>query len=78
MALFLVVLGGAAVVEVHRAITGGGNRDLALLRQKEETLRRQLQVGWLVFGSLSENRYRLLNEIYQLMICRNFIKNCKL
>lgn len=47
MALFLAVLGGAAVVEVHRAITGGGNkdRDLQLLKQREELLRRQLQVS---------------------------------
>jgi len=45
MALFLVVLGGAAVVEVHRAITGGGQKDIAILKQKEEALRRQLQVG---------------------------------
>lgn len=45
MALFLVVLGGAAAVEVHRAITGnGGNKDVQELKQKEETLRRQLQV----------------------------------
>jgi len=45
MALFLVVLGGAAVVEVHRAITGGGKNDIRLLREREETLRRQLMVS---------------------------------
>lgn len=50
MALFLVVLGGAAVVEVHRAITGGGQKDIAILKQKEEALRRQLQVGRLGQG----------------------------
>jgi len=43
MALFLVVLGGAAVVEVHRAITGG-NKDVKALKQREESLRRQLLV----------------------------------
>ena len=45
MALFLVVLGGAAVVEVHRAISSvGGAKDVQELRHREETLRRQLQV----------------------------------
>ena len=43
MALFLAVLGGAAVAEVHRAITGG-NKDVSILRHKEESLRKQLQV----------------------------------
>lgn len=76
MALFLVVLGGAAVVEVHRAITGGGNRDVAVLRQKEETLRRQLQVSWLVFSFVREFRYKAPDEYYQFMLCRNFKKNC--
>lgn len=45
MALFLAVLGGAAVAEVHRAITGNSNKDLTQLRQKEEALKKQLQVG---------------------------------
>lgn len=48
MALFLAVLGGAAVAEVHRAITGGGNKDVAILRQKEEALKKQLQVSQLI------------------------------
>lgn len=47
MALFLAVLGGAAVVELHRAITHGHHkdRDLRALKEREELLRRQLQVS---------------------------------
>ena len=43
--LFLAVLGGAAVLEVHRALHSG-NGDVKELREREATLRRQLQVGW--------------------------------
>lgn len=43
MALYLAVLGGVAVVEVHRAITGG-SKDVNELRQREDILRKQLQV----------------------------------
>lgn len=42
--LFLVVLGGAAVLEVHRA-KHGGSQELRALREKEAALRRQLQVS---------------------------------
>jgi len=42
MAMFLAVLGGAAVVEIHRALSGPG-RDVHLLRKREEELRAQLQ-----------------------------------
>lgn len=49
MALFLAVLGGAAVAEVHRSITGGGNKDVAIMKQKEEALKKQLQVSTLIF-----------------------------
>ena len=44
MALFLAVLGGVAVAEVHRAITKGGNMDIEVLKEKEEALKRQLKV----------------------------------
>ena len=42
--LFLAVLGGAAVLEVHRALHNG-NGDVKELREREAALRRQLQVG---------------------------------
>ena len=42
MAMFLAVLGGAAVVEIHRALSGPG-RDVHQLRKREEELRLQLQ-----------------------------------
>ena len=42
--LFLAVLGGAAVLEVHRA-RQNGNGDVKQLREKEAALQRQLQVG---------------------------------
>ncbi len=42
--LFLVVLGGAAVLEVHRALHHGGNGDVKALRERESALRKQLQV----------------------------------
>ncbi|KAL4421906.1 hypothetical protein ABPG77_005190 [Micractinium sp. CCAP 211/92] len=41
--LFLVVLGGAAVLEVHRALHHGGNGDVKALRERESALRKQLQ-----------------------------------
>jgi hypothetical protein len=41
--LFLVVLGGAAVLEVHRALHSGP-KDIQEIKRKEEELRRQLQV----------------------------------
>lgn len=42
--LFLVVLGGAAVLEVHRALHhGGGNGDVKALRERESALRKKLQ-----------------------------------
>lgn len=44
MALFIAVLGGVAVAEVHRAITKGGNEDVEVLKQKEEALKQQLKV----------------------------------
>lgn len=43
--LFLVVLGGAAVLEVHRALHHGGNGDVKALRERESALRKQLQVS---------------------------------
>eukprot|EP00890_Picochlorum_soloecismus_P006686 jgi/Picsp_1/842/NSC_04330-R1_hypothetical protein COCSUDRAFT_64098 [Coccomyxa subellipsoidea C-169] len=42
MAMFLAVLGGAAVVEIHRALSGPG-RDVHQLRKREEELRVHLQ-----------------------------------
>ena len=43
--LFLVVLGGAAVLEVHRAVHRKDvNEDMRELREKEAGLRKQLQV----------------------------------
>lgn len=41
MALFLAVLGGAAAVEIHRAISGPG-KSIHELRKREEQLRSQL------------------------------------
>jgi len=49
MALFLAVLGGAAAVEIHRAITGPmnahgkGKKNIELLKQRERELKQQLQ-----------------------------------
>lgn len=48
MALFLAVLGGAAVVEIHRAITGpqgavGGRKAIRALKRREEELKQQLE-----------------------------------
>jgi hypothetical protein len=43
MAFVLCVLGGVAVAEVHRAITGG-SKDVDLLKKREDILRKQLQV----------------------------------
>lgn len=53
MALYLAVLGGVAVVEVHRAITGG-SKDVEMLKKREDVLRKQLQVR-------SNQPYNLLN-----------------
>jgi hypothetical protein len=64
MALFLAVLGGAAVVEVHRAITGGGNKDLHALKLREETLRRQLEVR--TFEELTVTRPQRLAKANRL------------
>ena len=44
MVLFLLVVGGAAVLEVHRALNHNANADIKALREKEAALRRQLQV----------------------------------
>jgi len=41
--IHLVVLGGAAVLEVHRALTGG-SKDINVLRQREEELKKTLTV----------------------------------
>ncbi|PRW60840.1 peptidase M23 [Chlorella sorokiniana] len=41
--LFLVAIGGAVVLEVHRALQHNGNADVQELRKKEAELRRQLQ-----------------------------------
>ncbi|KAL4437448.1 hypothetical protein ABPG75_004587 [Micractinium tetrahymenae] len=41
--LFLVVLGGAAVLEVHRALHHSGNGDVKVLKEREAGLRKQLQ-----------------------------------
>lgn len=41
--LFLLVVGGAAVLEVHRAMNAG-NKDTRELKRREDELRRQLQV----------------------------------
>jgi hypothetical protein len=44
--LFLVAIGaGAAVLEVHRALTHSGSQDVTALREKEAELRRQLQAS---------------------------------
>ena len=42
--LFLVVLGGAAVLEVHRSRQHNQNGDVKALQEKEAALRKQLQV----------------------------------
>lgn len=46
--LFLAVLGGAAVLEVHRALNGG-NKDVREIKRHEAELKRQLQVCTHVF-----------------------------
>ena len=43
MALFLIPIGGAIVLEVTRALNGG-NKDVAELKKREGELKRQLQV----------------------------------
>ena len=52
--LFLAVLGGAAVLEVHRALHHGGNGDVNQLKEKEAALRKQLQVGSAVDTTLQQ------------------------
>ena len=42
--LFLVVLGGAAVLEVHRALNSG-SKDVREIKRKEDELKRQLQAS---------------------------------
>lgn len=45
MVLFLAVIGGAVVLEVHRALHHNGNPDVKDLREREAALRKQLQVA---------------------------------
>jgi hypothetical protein len=42
MALFLAVVGGTVVVEIHRALTG--NKDVKELQEREKSLKRKLEV----------------------------------
>jgi hypothetical protein len=43
MALFLVALGGTAIIEFHRKLTGGP-KDVRILRERETELKKKLEV----------------------------------
>lgn len=52
MALFLIPIGGAIVLEVSRALNGG-NKNVAELKRREGELRRQLQASRAWAGQLA-------------------------